>query len=103
MSADKSDDYEKEESKETPEDEAAESPATQKKEMEEGTEEHSPEGVKVPEAFQKEVHSLISQCDDKACLSYLRNCLNEKEDELRKSEMSEKETPQEFSTEGMPS
>jgi hypothetical protein len=86
---------------ETPTDEAAESPAKQAEEEEMGTEMHGEEeaeegSVKVPEAFQREVEGLIASAT-KEQLAYLRNCIMEKEDALRKTTAKP-----EFSVEGMP-
>ena len=88
----------KPEKEETPKDEMEETPEVQKKEAEEGTEEHG--SVAIPEAFQIQATALVDSCESKACLSFLRNLVSDKEDEMRKSEMDE--VPQELSTEGMP-
>jgi phosphorylcholine metabolism protein LicD len=79
------------------------------KDMEsEETEKESPEveskadreGVKVSEEFQKEVYELVYEATQEEC-AYMRNCLSEREDVLRKAER-EKEMkgrkPKEFTT-----
>lgn len=49
------------------------------------------EGVHLSEEFQQEAHELVHNATKKEC-SYIRDCLNEREDALRKEEMS-KEKP----------
>jgi hypothetical protein len=90
----------KEESEETSEDEENESEEHQNEEENEGT-----EGVTVPEEFQKEVHSLLQQCDSKECLEYIRSAVYKKEDDIRKAEMKTRKpnkSPDTFSSEDMP-
>lgn len=114
----------KPEAEETPEDELKESPELQAKEAAEGTEEHDTEtgeklddegeeeeettenesvdgqDVKVPEAFQKEVTTLV-QSATKHQLEFLRSLITERESELSKSE-SPSEKASVFDMEGMP-
>lgn len=71
----------KPESDETIADEAKESPAKQKQEMESGTEEHI-----IPEDFQKNIIAMLSKAP-KHHLSFVRNSINRREDEIRKEEM----------------
>lgn len=64
--------------------------------------------VDIPEEFQKECHELVDSCDDKACLSYLRDLVYRKEEEMRKSEMDKKskgksKVPSAYDTAEMPS
>jgi hypothetical protein len=62
------------------------------------------EGIKVPEEFQQEVYELISMCENREQTDYIRTCLNKKEDEMRKAEMTSKgkKTPSEYSSGDMP-
>lgn len=71
----------KQESDETIADEAKESPAKQKQEMESGTEEHI-----IPEDFQKNIINILSKAS-KHHLSFVRDTVNRREDEIRKDEM----------------
>ena len=57
--------------------------------------------VKVPEIFQKEVDALVYKAT-KHELDYLRSCVSEREDKLRK-ESAKAEKPTAFDVEGMPS
>lgn len=99
---------EKPEKEETPNDEAKESLETQETEKEEGTEEH--DSKVIPEEFQNQVHSLISEyADSRPCLSFMRNAVSDAEMELTKRENEEPEAkkgaakvPSEYSTAGMP-
>ena len=45
-------------------------------------------GVKLPEEFQKQAHLFIDSCDSKAKIDYVRTCINDKDDELRKEAAS---------------
>jgi hypothetical protein len=81
------------ESDETVDDESVESTDEQDTEQEEGTE----VGVKLPEAFQKQVHGMICEMTKEQC-KYVHDCLNEREAELNKEETPEPE----FSAEEMP-
>lgn len=59
----------------------------------------------IPEEFQRQVQELVSECESKECLSYIRECVYRKEDELRKAEMAKKpksKTPDKFSKDEMP-
>lgn len=79
-------------------DELAETPAQQKKEAAEGTEEHI-----IPEEFQRQVHSMLHKAP-KHHLEHIRNRLNAREDEMRKEEMDKKssKTPAKFTMEDAP-
>lgn len=98
---------EKEESKETSEDEAKESVETQSKETKEGTEEHNQHVI--PEEFQNKVNEMCQEySDSKACLDYMRDRCNDALDELRRKEDEARmkkagKHTQKFSTEAMPS
>ncbi len=90
----------KSESKETQNDENKESSAVQAKEKAEGTEEHNPEVIS--EEFQNKVMDLCKEYkDSKQCLEYMRSRSQDHLDELYKKER-EKNSPDEFSTVGMP-
>ena len=86
--------------KETPEEEAKEE-ASEEAEETTGT-----EGVKVPEEFQKQVYSLVSGASTKEMLSYIRDCVFQKEDEIRQAELKKttkgKKVPSEYSSAEMP-
>lgn len=74
-------------------------------EYDEGDSYDSTEEVPIPEEFQRKVKALIAECDNKDCLSFIRTCVYEKEEDLRKAEMkkeSKGKTPKNFSTEDMP-
>lgn len=100
----------KPESKETPADELSESSAQQAKEKKAGTEQHpktAASGVTVPEEFQQKVHELVSKAT-KHHLHHISDRVSARHDELRQEEMAKnkkggKNTPNEYSTEGMPS
>lgn len=90
----------KDKSKETADEEKKESPVEEKKEVDSGA-----EGI-IPEEFQQKVLVLISECDDRQCLSFIREAVSRKEDELRKAEMSKskgKKVPDEYSMSDAPS
>lgn len=82
----------KSEKEETMADETSESPTEQKKEMEEGTEEHI-----IPEDFQRECMDYVSKLN-RTKLDYLQNCCSKRSSELYKEENKDTE----FSTKGMP-
>ena len=74
----------------------------------EGVEDQKPEaekeGVLVPEEFQQKAHALIKDAK-KPHLSHLRDRINQREDEIRDTEMKQKKikSPGAFSTSDMPS
>ena len=57
-------------------------------ENEETTGTSGEKGVKLPEEFQKQAHLFIDSCDSKAKIDYVRTCINDKDDELRKEAAS---------------
>lgn len=87
----------------TKEEESKESPA-------EETEEDSGAGVVIPEEFQTQVSEILSSAT-KPMLSFIRDAVYAKEDELRKAEEAKRskgskkgvKTPPEFSSSDMPS
>lgn len=85
----------------TPAEEAAETPDTEEKEMDAG--EGSGEGVKVPEAFQKEAMALVSSCTSLACLDYLSSEVSEMRQKLMSSQKKSGMATDDFNTDGMPS
>lgn len=79
------------------EEEAAETPMDEQKEM------GSNEGVKVPEAFQKEAMALVSSCTTTACLDFLSAEIAEARHNLMSSEKKSGNATDDFNTDGMPS
>ena len=63
-------------------------------------------GVVVPEEFQQQTHELLKNATTKHHLSHIRDRIYEKEDAIRKAEMSKKPkgkgADMEYSTAGMP-
>ena len=90
----------KKEKEETPVDEAEESPEVQEKEKKEGTEKHP---VPLSEQFQRDVLALVYKATTKEQLSFIRECVYKKEDEMRKKESKGKnKVPTEYSVSDMP-
>ena len=70
-------------------------------------EESEHEGVDIPEEFQIKCKELIAECSNKACLSYIRDAVYAKEDEIRQAKMKKeskgKKTPSEYNMVEAPS
>jgi hypothetical protein len=81
----------KKESKETPVDEAEETPEVEATEQKEGTEQDGTAAI--PESFQSAATELVNSCTSKHCLTFLQGLISDK--------MSSMSDP-EFSTEDMP-
>lgn len=88
----------------TEQEEKKETPSKEKEESSKEYSDDSDDGVTIPEEFQKKVHALINECDNKECLSFVRECVYRKEDEIRQSEMKKKgkSVPSTYSTADMP-
>lgn len=56
------------------------------------------EGVKLPEEFQKQAHSFVSELDTDAKIRYVQDCCNEQSSKL----MSSKADTEEYSDSDMP-
>lgn len=67
--------------------------------------EDSSEGVDIPEEFQIKCKELIASCKNKACLSYIRDAVYAKEEEIRNAKMKKgkKGTPSEYNMDAAPS
>jgi len=68
------------------------------------TKEEKKSEVPIPEEFQMKVMELLEECSSKEELSFIRDSINRKEDEVRKEEMSKNKVknPSVYSASDMP-
>ena len=77
-------------------------------EKDESYSEDSSKGVDIPEEFQIKCKELLADCKNKACLSYIRDAVYAKEDEIRQAKMKKeskggKKTPSDYNMSDAPS